>query len=61
MIFTYELTPGGYRIFADGQLLIDQPFDPAKPFVDGAGQPFDDEAAATAHAESMIASMTPAA
>lgn len=61
MTLTYELIQGGYRIFADGQLLIDQPFDPAKPFIDGAGQPFDDDAAATAHAEAMIASMTPAA
>lgn len=60
-MFTIELIDGGYRVFDAGRLVIDQPFDPNKPFVGGVPQPFDDDAAATAHAEAMIASMTPAA
>lgn len=45
---------GGYRIDGDGICVI-QDFDPAKPFIDGKGQPFDSEAAAQAHAEAVVA------
>lgn len=61
MEYTLEYIDGGYRIFADGRLYIDQPFDPAKPFIAGEGQPFDDDAAAQAHAEATVAALTPAA
>lgn len=48
------LITGGYRIEGDGFRII-QDFDPAKPFIDGKGQPFDSAAAAQAHAESVVA------
>lgn len=48
------LIPGGYRIDGDGFRVV-QDFDPSKPFVAGKGQPFDDEAAAQAHADAMVA------
>lgn len=48
------LTNGGYRIDGDNFLVL-QEFDPSKPFIDGKGQPFDSEAAALAHAESVVA------
>lgn len=53
------LIPGGYRIDGDGVCVI-QGFDPAKPFIDGVEQPFDSEDAALAHAQSLVAQMTPA-
>lgn len=50
------LIPGGYRI--DGECVcVIQDFDPAKPFIDGKGQPFDSEDAAQAHAESIKAEL----
>lgn len=58
MNYTYELVPGGYIVRADGLPWVVQDFDPQKPFVNGAGQPFDSDAAAQAHAEALIASMT---
>ncbi len=48
------LIPGGYRIDAEGFCVI-QAFDPAKPFIDGVGQPFDSDAAAQAHADALVA------
>lgn len=48
------LIPGGYRIDGDGFCII-QNFDPAKPFIDGAVQAFDSDAAAQAHAEAVVA------
>lgn len=48
------LIDGGYQIEGDSFRII-QDFDPAKPFIDGKGQPFDSEAAAQAHAESVVA------
>lgn len=29
-VFTFELIPGGYQIFSDGRLYIDQPFSPGE-------------------------------
>ncbi len=57
MTFTYELIPGGYVIYLDGQTYIYQDFDPQKPFIDGNGQPFDSEDAARADAERVIAEL----
>lgn len=48
------IIPGGYRIDGEGFCVI-QDFDPAKPFIDGAGQAFDSESAAQAHAEAVVA------
>ncbi len=48
------LIPGGYRIDGDGFCVI-QDFDPAKPFIDGIGQPFESDAAAQAHADALVA------
>ena len=53
------LIPGGYRIEGDGFRII-QPFDPSKPFIDGAGQPFDSEAEALAHAKAVVAAQVQA-
>lgn len=61
MTYTYELYAGGYRILEDGRPYIDQAGDPTKPATDGVLQPFDDDAAAQAHAEATVAALTPAA
>lgn len=47
------LIPGGYRIDGDGFRVL-QAFDPSKPFIDGAGQPFDSDEAALAHAQAVV-------
>lgn len=50
------LIQGGYRIDGDSVCVI-QDFDPEKPFINGVGQPFDSEADAKAHAESVVAGL----
>lgn len=47
------LIPGGYRIDGDG-FRVRQDFDPSKPFINGAGQPFNSDAEAIAHAEAVV-------
>lgn len=59
-MLTFELTNGGYRIYDHaGQAWIDVTGDPLLPAVDGVLQPFASPAAAQAHAEALIAEMTP--
>jgi hypothetical protein len=61
-MLTYELNSGGYRVFDDaGQAWIDVTGDPSRPAVHGVLQPFASSDAARAHAEALIASMTPPA
>lgn len=54
------LIPGGYRIEGDGFRVI-QAFDPSKPFIDGAGQPFDSDAEALVHAQAVVDAQAQAA
>lgn len=57
--YTYEITAQpsgyGYQVSADGELLIDQPFDPAAPFVNGEGQPYQTFALAESAAAQVVA------
>ena len=54
------LVPGGYFILdADDKILVDQSFDPFKPFIEGRGQPFDTDEIALAHAQAVLAEMSP--
>lgn len=54
MEYAIEYLENGYVIKANGELYIDQPYDPDKPFIDGVPQPFDSPEAAQAHAEAML-------
>ena len=59
-MYSYELIPGGYVLMHEGRPVIEQPFDPEKPFIAGVPQPFDSEAAAAAHAEAVLSAFQPA-
>jgi len=59
MNLNIALVPGGYFILDDDKILVDQSFDPEKPFVGGQGQPFDTDEIALAHAQVTLEAMTP--
>ncbi len=54
MNLTYTLTAGGYQVFDNGVLWVDQPFDPAKQ----GFEPFESPEAAEAAAQAFIAART---
>lgn len=61
-MFTFEISGGGYRLFKDGTLCVDQAGDPRLPCSEPTVlTPFADDAAAEAHARAAIVAMSPPA